>query len=116
LLQTTFDTVVMVADETSLLESAERLQPMLAVVDLSLAGGDSLHWLKSLRAVCPSLKLILISVHDEPSVCQAVFGSGADGYVLKWAIATDLLSAVDAVLAGEKYVSPKVLGQPHPPP
>ena len=48
LLETSFDAVVMVADEASLIESAKRLQPMVAVVDLSLTPGDSLHWLKRL--------------------------------------------------------------------
>ena len=43
LLKTAFDTVVMVDDEASLLESARRLQPMVAVVDLSLAPGGSLR-------------------------------------------------------------------------
>jgi len=60
--------VVMVDDEASLLESAKRLQPVMAVVDLSLAPGGSLRWVKQLRLFCPKLKLILLSVHDEPSV------------------------------------------------
>lgn len=81
LLETTFDAVVMVADETSLLESAERLQPLMAIVDISLARTDNLRWVKALRACCPKLKLILLSVHDEPSVCQAALDAGADGRV-----------------------------------
>jgi ActR/RegA family two-component response regulator len=44
MLESAFDAVVMVADEPSLLESAARLQPTLAVVDLSLARGESLQW------------------------------------------------------------------------
>ena len=112
LLETTFDTVVMVADETSLMKSAERLQPTLAVVDLSLARGDGLRWIKRLRSLCPDLKLILLSVHDEASVCQTVLDAGADGFVLKRAIATELLSAIDMVLAGKHYASPAALGPP----
>ncbi len=100
LLETTFDAVVMVADEASLLESAARLQPTLAVVDLSLARADNLRWLGELRARCPRLKLIVLSVHDETSVRDATLRAGADAFVTKRAIATDLLSAVDAVLAG----------------
>ncbi len=106
LLETMFDAVVMVADETSLQESAARLQPSVAVVDLSLARGESLDWLRRLRARCPGLKVIVLSVHDEPSVAQSVMQAGADGFVLKRALATELLSAVDSVLAGHRYVSP----------
>ena len=100
LLETMFDAVVMVADETSLAESAARLQPEVAVVDVSLARESSLRWLRQLHERCPGLKLIVLSVHDEPSVRQAALEAGALGFVLKRAIATDLLPAVEAVLGG----------------
>jgi DNA-binding NarL/FixJ family response regulator len=78
---------------------------VVAVVDLSLAPGSSLRWVKQLRLLCPKLKLILLSVHDEPSVSRLAMEAGADGYVLKRAIATDLLPAVDAVLEMKNYIS-----------
>lgn len=102
LLETSFETVVMVADEVSLLEGATRLQPDVAVVDLSLARDCGLGWFQTLRQRCPGLKVIVLSVHDEQSVRQAVMGAGADAFVLKRAIATDLLAAVDAVRLGER--------------
>lgn len=109
LLETSFHTVVMVADETSLAETAARLQPEVAVVDLSLARESSLHWLKQLRQQCPALKLIVLSVHDEHNVRQAALDAGAHGFVLKRAIATDLLPAVEAVLGDtvQSYKSAK---------
>lgn len=97
LLATAFGTVVMVADETSLVEGASRLQPDLAVVDLSLAPDSHLNWLQALRQNCPGLKVIVLSVHDEHSVRDSVIRAGADAFVLKRAIATDLLNTVDAV-------------------
>ena len=106
MLETTFDAVVMVADEASLFESAERLQPGVAVVDLSLARGENLQWLARLRSRCPKLKIIVLSVHDQESVCRSAIEAGADAFVLKRAIATDLLPAIDAVQAGQPYVSP----------
>lgn len=106
LLESTFDAVVMVADETSLYESAERIKPTVAIVDLSLVRGENLQWLPRLRARCPQMKLILISVHDQPSVCRVALEAGADAFVLKRAIATDLLPAIDAVQSGQRYVSP----------
>jgi|DewCreStandDraft_4_1066084.scaffolds.fasta_scaffold137652_2 two-component system secretion response regulator SsrB len=112
LLETVFEAVVMVADEHSLFESATRLQPTLAVVDLSLAREDNLQWLERFRARCPELKIIVLSVHDEPSVCRSALGAGADGFVLKRALATELLPAVDAVLAGQRYGFPAVAGSP----
>jgi two-component system secretion response regulator SsrB len=100
LLETAFGTVVMVADEASLREGAARLQPDMAVVDLSLARTSGLDWLRELRRRCPDLKVIALSVHDEPSVRSAAMAAGADAFVLKRMIATDLLAAVDRVRAG----------------
>jgi two-component system secretion response regulator SsrB len=100
LLETEFKTVVMVADQTSLLEAARRLRPDVVVVDLSLTRDNGLHWLWALRQRCPDLKVIVLSVHDEQSVRRAAMAAGADAFVLKRAIATDLLSAVDAVRHG----------------
>jgi two-component system secretion response regulator SsrB len=95
LLETMFATVVMVADEVSLLEGAERLQPNVAIVDLSLARESGLGWLRELKQRCPALKVIVLSVHDEESVRRAAMEAGADDVVLKRAIATDLLPVVD---------------------
>jgi len=100
LLETAFGTVVMVADETSLVEGAGRLLPDVAVVDLSLAQDGGLGWLRALRERCPELKVIVLSVHDEQSVRVAALAAGADAFVLKRAIVTDLLPAVTAVGGG----------------
>ena len=109
LLKTTFATVVMVTDENSLIESASRMQPAVVVADLSVAGGGGFGWLGHLLGQSPASKVIVLSVHDEPTVVQSALEAGASGFVLKRAIATDLLNAVDAVLAGERFVSPAIL-------
>jgi two-component system secretion response regulator SsrB len=102
LLETSFEVVVMVADELSLFEAIERMKADLAVVDLSLTRGNGLKLISQLRLRFPNLKLIAISVHDEPSVGRAAVQAGADNFVVKRAIATDLIPAVDAALAGER--------------
>jgi two-component system secretion response regulator SsrB len=97
LLETAFGSVIMVADAASLIDGADRIQPDVAVVDLSLARDSGFGWLQALRQRCPDLKVIVLSVHDEQTVRRAVMEAGADAFVLKRAIATDLLSAIDAV-------------------
>jgi two-component system secretion response regulator SsrB len=109
LLETSFKAVIMVGDEASLFESATRLPLALAVVDLSLSKGEGIDLLRRLHTACPQLKMIAISAHDETSVSQAVLAAGADGFVLKRSIATDLLCATDAVLKGQRYLSPATL-------
>lgn len=99
LLETAFATVVMVADDASLLEAAERLAPDLAVVDLSLARSGGLGWIQELRRRCPALKVIVLSIHDEPCVNESALEAGADAVVLKRAITADLMATVDALRA-----------------
>jgi len=100
LLETAFGTVVMVADDASLLEAAGRLRPDVAVVDLSLARDSGLGWLRALRQRSPDLKVIVLSIHDEQAVRRAAMEAGANAFVLKRAIATDLLVAVELVRGG----------------
>jgi DNA-binding NarL/FixJ family response regulator len=52
--------------------------------------------------------MIVMSVHGESSVSRSVLEAGAQGFVVKCSIATDLLAAADAVLLGDRYVSPSV--------
>jgi len=99
LLETAFGTVVMVADEASLLDGAVRLRPDVAVVDLSLAQDCGMGWLRKVRQRCPQLKVIVLSVHDEQCVRSAAMEAGADAFVLKRAIVTDLLPAIETVRA-----------------
>jgi len=106
LLETAFGSVVMVADEASLIDGARRLQPDMVIVDLSLAQDRGLGWLRVLREQPPRLKVVVISVHDEECVRRAAMDAGADAFVLKRAIATDLLSAVESVredIGGERH-------------
>ena len=105
LLETAFRSVVMVADEASLVDAASRLLPDVAVVDLSLARERGLGWLRVVRERCPDLKIIVLSVHDEHSVRRAAMDAGADAFVLKRAIATDLLAAVEDV-RGDRHAEP----------
>ena len=103
----------MVADEMSLLESAKRLTAQLAIVDMSLVREDGFGVLRRLREICPTMKLIVISAHNETSVSQSALAAGADGFVLRRAIAADLLLAVDAVRAGQHFVSSSALTLPN---
>jgi DNA-binding NarL/FixJ family response regulator len=107
LLATVFDAVVMVADEGSLAESADRVKPCLVIVDLVLAKRDVAGLIARLRECSPQSKVILLSVHDERAVAQAVIDAGADGFLTKSAIGSDLIPAIEAVRRGERFVSSK---------
>ena len=105
LLEAEFETVFMVADEASLLEGAGRLNPAIVILDLSLSAGDMTGLLSRISTRAPGAKLLLLSVHDEHPVALAALLAGADGVVLKRSLGTDLIPAVEALLAGKRYLS-----------
>ena len=106
LLETEFETVFMVANETSLLDGAGRLRPALVVIDLSLAEGDVRGLLARVHERAPGSKVLMLTVHDQPTAAEAALTAGAHAVVLKRSLATDLLPAVDALRAGQRYLSP----------
>ena len=108
LLQTSFESVVMVADERSLFETIEKLQPDIVVVDLSLPVSDEVNVASKIKSLYPDLKFIILSVHDEETTVNEIMSAGAAGFVLKRCIATDLLSAVQEISQGNNYISPSL--------
>jgi DNA-binding NarL/FixJ family response regulator len=112
LLEGKFMATVMVADEASLLEAVPRFEPDLVVVDLSLPASGGVNVVRRLFSRHPDLRVIVLSVHDEPVALSQALGAGAAGFVLKRTAARDLTAAVDAVLRGETYVSPALGPRP----
>jgi DNA-binding NarL/FixJ family response regulator len=113
LLGVVFDAVVMVADDRSLIEAVERMQPDLVIVDLSLPSSvDDLNVAHRLAAERPDLRIIVMSVHDEPAAVRQTLAAGAAAFVLKRSAATDLIPAVHDVLDGRTYVSPAARSEP----
>lgn len=106
LLEAMFETVVMVADKASLFDIAEKINPDLAVVDLSLPVSGEINIARQLKDKYPQLKIIILSVHDEKTVVSEMMVSGVSGFVLKRSVASDLISAVEEVLGGKNFVSP----------
>jgi DNA-binding NarL/FixJ family response regulator len=99
LLATVFDSVVMVADEGSLYECAESLRPDLAVVDLAVGEGGGTCLIERLRARYPATKVLVVGA-DDPAVARAALNAGADGYLRLSALGSELLPAVERLLAG----------------
>lgn len=106
-LQASFDGVFMVADRSSLLDGAQRLQPALLVVDLSLAEGDVAALLAELRNQAPHSPTLLLSDYDDARIDAAALAAGAAGVVHKASLADELLPAVEAVLAGRRFSAAK---------
>jgi len=108
LLEDMFDRVFMVADEASLLEAAEKIQPDLIIADLSLPVTGEINIARRLRKTFPEIKLIILSVHDDRVAINECIEAGAAGFVLKRAAVNDLVQAIEAVQRGSRFVSPGV--------
>lgn len=102
-LQSSFDSVFMVADRASLLEGTRRLQPVLVLLDLSLAEGRLGPLLDELHGQAPASRMLVISDYDDAGVDRSALAAGADGVVHKATLAADLSPAIDAVLAGRRF-------------
>ncbi|MGE5894903.1 MAG: response regulator transcription factor [bacterium] len=106
LLENIFETVFMVADETSLMEAAEKLKPDLIVADLSLPVTKEINIARRLKKEFPEIKLIILSIHDERTAISECIEAGVSAVVLKRCAVNDLVPAVEAVMEGASYVSP----------
>lgn len=87
---------------------AEKLQPDLILLDLSMPALGGLDALPTLRRLAPDARILILTMHDDPQYLRAALKKGAAGYVLKKAADTELLSAIQAVLRGEMYVHPSM--------
>ena len=112
LLDALFKTVLMVADEEYLMEAVTTFKPDLVVVDLSLPGEGEANIARRLMERHPDLRLIVLSIHDEPTVVGQILSAGVAGFVLKRIAATDLIPTVKEVLRGGTYVCPALHGLP----
>ncbi len=101
LLESAFETLVMVSDERSLSEAIDKIHPCLLIVDLSLADAGEANIVKRLHSAHPSIPLIILGVHDEPTVASDVRAAGAVDFVLKRDVGTQLLTVVQRVLKVE---------------
>ncbi len=108
LLEPGCEVVATAADGRELLAAAERLRPDLVVVDVSMPGMDGVEAARWLQAVAPGVRVLFLSIHDEPSFVRGAVAAGAWGYLTKTAAPEEIERAVQEVLAGRSYVSPAV--------
>jgi two-component system nitrate/nitrite response regulator NarL len=86
-----------------------RAQPVdLAILDVLLPKSNGVSVAAELRDLRPSLKVLALSVLDEPAMISAMMRAGASGYAIKTQSSIEILGAVRSVLAGHAYLPPHV--------
>jgi DNA-binding NarL/FixJ family response regulator len=93
------------ADGLEAVRKAEELQPDLILLDINLPRMNGFEVAKQIRRLAPHLRLLFLSQESSPDIVRQALSLGAHGYVQKISAAIDLLPAIDAVLAGQRFVS-----------
>ena len=96
------------ANGAQALEAAAGARPDVLVLDYSMPGMDAGSAIEALLASFPRLKVLVLTVHENIHYAVKVLESGAHGYVVKSAAVAELVEAIQAVAAGECYISPRV--------
>src|SRR3989338_965649 len=89
----------------------ERHQPDVLLLDLTMRRCSGLEALTTVRSRWPVLPVILLSMHDTRDYVLKAMQMGASGYLLKDAAVIELQLALQSVLGGHRYLSPRVAGQ-----
>ena len=105
LLATEADAVLMAVDEASLLTAVQKVIPDLMIADLSFPVTGGTNVVKLIKQCNPAIKIIILSVYDDPAVVDGIIKDGADGVVLRQRAVADLIPAVREVCRGARYVS-----------
>ncbi len=83
---------------------SEELTPDLLLLDINMPKLGGLEVIPSLKQKLPDMKILILTMHDDPEYLRQALKSGVSGYILKKAADTELLSAMRAVINGEIYV------------
>lgn len=81
------------------------LKPDALLVDLSLSEGDGFNVVRDVHAHFPDIRVLVLSMHDEAIYAERLLSEGASGYIMKQAATDQLITALRAVLSGQRFVS-----------
>lgn len=88
---------------------APKARPQIVMMDLEMPGTDGITATRRMQKAAPNAKVIFLSAHDdEKDVVEALTAAGAAGYLLKSDAPDELISAIRAVHAGKRYLSPSI--------
>jgi DNA-binding NarL/FixJ family response regulator len=102
-----FEVVGEATDGKALVEAAERLRPDIIILDISMPLLNGFEAARQILLSQPAAKLIFLSQHLTPAYLRQALEIGATGYVLKSETTEELEPAMNAVLKGETFISPR---------
>jgi DNA-binding NarL/FixJ family response regulator len=108
LLEPSCEVVGAVSDGRALVELAASLKPDAVLVDIAMPLLNGLDAMRQLKVKMPEIKLICLTMNEDPDLAGEAMRAGASGYLLKTSPATELFHAIQEVLRGKSYVTPKI--------
>jgi DNA-binding NarL/FixJ family response regulator len=106
LLQADCDVVGAVGDGRALLAAAVELQPDVVLLDIAMPLLNGLDAARQLKRLMPRVKIIFLTVSEDPELAADAFRTGASGYLLKNSAASELIQAIKEAIQGRSYVTP----------
>ena len=79
--------------------------PDVLTLDLTMPGGGGLKILEGLRLACPQTRVLVLTMHEDPSYLRAALAAGASGYVVKSAVDAEFLAAIRSIAQGRTFVT-----------
>jgi DNA-binding NarL/FixJ family response regulator len=107
-LERTHTIVGVVRDGYAMVAEALRLRPDVIVVDISMPLLNGLDAAREIIQPIPKTKFVFLTMHDDPNLAAAALELGPIGFVLKHSPGKELLKAIDHVLRGKPYLTPKL--------
>jgi two-component system response regulator NreC len=105
MLSATCEIIATATDGQSALECIRTLQPDVAVIDLSMPELNGIEVARKATCCPPRTAVVICSVETDPEIVEQAFKAGAIGYVFKSRITADLVTAVQAAAAGQRFTS-----------
>ena len=90
------------------IEAAKNLQPDVILMDINMKPVNGIEATRSIREFAPDMKIIGVSVQAERSYVNEMLRNGANGYVTKNSPSSEMVMAIDEVLAGNTYICEEI--------
>lgn len=92
------------ADGIEAVQAVQQANPDVAILDVTMPKSGGLDAIKEIVTRSQSVRVLLLTMHEEPAYLRTALAAGAAGYVLKKSVDADLLAAIRAVYKGRTYV------------
>jgi DNA-binding NarL/FixJ family response regulator len=105
LLRGEFEIAGTVGNGLDLSTAALRLDPDVVVLDITMPGLDGIEAARHLQRIGCRAKLVFLTLHEDPDYVRAAMDAGGVAYVAKARLASHLIPAIHAALAGQRFLS-----------